>query len=217
MVITLDGPSGTGKSTLAKLIAKKLGFKMLNTGMIYRAITYYYIKNAVYPNNLNAILDNIDKFDIVIKFEDDNQHVYINDKDYTAYVNDSVVQKNVSLFSEVLAIRERVAKIQRDYAKNEDVVIEGRDIGTAIFPDAKYKFYVTCDINVRAKRRFDDLKQNGKNISLDEVIASLENRDRLDSSRKYGKLQRAKDATLIDTSNSSLQQTLDEILSYINE
>jgi len=216
MIITLDGPSGTGKSTLAKLLAKKINFKMLNTGMIYRAITYYYLKNGVFADNTEKILSTINNLSIKIVFDADSQNVYIQDENITDYVSNKEVQKNVSLFSQILEIRQRVFKIQHEFASKNNIVIEGRDIGTEVFPNADYKFYVTCDTVTRAKRRLEDLKKLNQDITLAEVIKSLEERDYLDKTRKYGPLKRADDAIDIDTTNASVDESLKEILSHIN-
>ena len=215
MIIALDGPSGTGKSTLAKLLASSLNFKMLNTGMIYRAITYYFYNLGIFSDNTMEIIKRIKELKIEIIFDNQNQNVHIDGIDITPYVSNPEVQQNVSLYSSILEIRQFVTKIQREYAKTNNVIIEGRDIGTEVFPNADIKFYVTCDTTVRAKRRLADLQKLNQSISLDEVIDSLEKRDYLDKTRKYGPLRRADDAIDIDTSNSTIDESLNEMLGCI--
>lgn len=215
MIITLDGQSGTGKSTLATLIAQKLGFKCLNTGMIYRALTHYLYCNGILPESIEESVHCLNDIDIEILFKDNNQFVIINKLDCTPYVSTPEVQKYVSVYSQILELREKVTRIQRAFALENDIVIEGRDIGTHVFPNADYKFFITCDIMVRAQRRLEDLKQSGQNITLEQVIQSLKTRDMLDSTRVFSPLKRADDAIDIDTSNSTIEQSVEQILSYI--
>ena len=215
MIIALDGQSGTGKSTLSKLVAKKLGFKYLNTGMIYRAVTYYFVKNNILPNDMNEITNALSNINIYIKFDNDNQMVYVDNQDITPYVSSQEVQRNVSLYSQIFSIREKITEIQRVFAQNNNIVVEGRDIGTHVFPNADYKFFVTCNIEIRAKRRLDDLVKSGQNITLDEVVNSLKNRDYIDTTREFSPLTRADDAIDIDTSNSTIDESVNEIIEYI--
>lgn len=213
MVISFDGPSATGKSTIAKIVAEKLGFKYLNSGMIYRALCYYLYINNVFPedNNLENILHNLQ---VKIIF-DTQQKVFINGKDYTPFVSDIIVQNNVSIYSQILSVREKVTLIQRDFAFGNNIVVEGRDVGTCVFPDAEYKFFVTCEMNVRAKRRLKDLKNLGQNVSLEDVILSLSKRDELDSTRSICPLKRASDAIDVDTTNYNIDQCVEMVLNYI--
>lgn len=215
MIIALDGQSGTGKSTLSKLVAKKLGFKYLNTGMIYRAVTYYFVKNNILPNDINEITNALSNMNIYIKFDSDNQMVYVDNQDITPYISSQEVQRNVSLYSQIFSIREKITEIQRVFAQNNNIVVEGRDIGTHVFPNADYKFFVTCNIEIRAKRRLDDLVKSGQNITLDEVVNSLKNRDYIDTTREFSPLKRADDAIDIDTSNSTIDESVNEIIGYI--
>ena len=215
MIIALDGQSGTGKSTLSKLVAKKLGFKYLNTGMIYRAVTYYFVKNNILPNDINEITNALSNMNIYIKFDNDNQMVYVDNQDITPYISSQEVQRNVSLYSQIFSIREKITEIQRVFAQNNNIVVEGRDIGTHVFPNADYKFFVTCNIEIRAKRRLDDLVKSGQNITLDEVVNSLKNRDYIDTTREFSPLKRADDAIDIDTSNSTIDESVNEIIGYI--
>ena len=216
MIIAFDGQSGTGKSTLSKIVANRLGFKYLNTGMLYRAVSYYLYQKNVSADDLASIKKLLNSAQIHINFNDDNQYVFINGEDITPYVSTQEVQKTVSLYSQVHFIREKITDIQREFAKDNNIVVEGRDIGTHVFPNANYKFFVSCDVIVRAKRRQADLIKSGQDITLEQVVESLKNRDYLDSTREYSPLKRADDAIDIDTSNSTIEQSVEEILNYIN-
>ncbi len=215
MIITIDGPSGTGKSTLAKLIASKLNIKYLNSGMIYRALTYYFLKNNILPENEAKISEELSKINVKIEFINGNQHIFLEGEDCLPYVSDIKVSDNVSLYSQILSLRHKVLHLQRDFASKNDIVIEGRDIGTEVFPNANFKFYVDCDILVRAKRRYEDLINCGKLVSFEEVIKSLENRDFLDKTRKYSPLIKPQNAIEINTANKTIEETLSEMLKFI--
>ena len=214
MIITLDGPSGTGKSTLTKQIAKTLGFSLLNTGMVYRALTYYLFTNNILPNSdfLNDAMDNIN---IKVSFKNNDQIVLINGDDYTKFINDIIVQQNVSYYSVITCVREKATKVFRECVNDNNIVVEGRDIGTVVFPNADYKFYVICDIDVRAERRLADLNKENVNLTLEEVKKSLQSRDKIDSSREISPLRCPENAVIIDTSHSTIDQSLQEIISYI--
>lgn len=216
MIITIDGPSGTGKSTLAKAIASRLNIKYLNSGMIYRAFTYYFLKNNILPENEDKINEELNKINVKIEFINNGQHIFIEGEDCLPYVNDIKVSDNVSLYSQILNLRNKVLHLQRDFASKNNIVIEGRDIGTEVFPNANYKFYVDCDIIVRAKRRYEDLINAGKSVSLEEVIKSLENRDYLDKTRKYSPLVKPANAIEINTANKTIEETVNEMFSFIS-
>lgn len=217
MIITLDGPSAVGKSTLAKLVSNKLGFKFLNSGMIYRSFTNYFLSKSITPDENERILNELNSSQSYIIFINGEQHVFINDVDFSLNISSTSVQQNVSLFSQNINLREYILDLQRNFASKNNVVIEGRDIGTEVFPNAKYKFYIVCDMNIRANRRLEDLKKLNSNITLNEVVQSLENRDYLDSTRKISPLKKPIDAIIIDTSNSTIDESVNEILSHITK
>ncbi len=217
MVITLDGPSGTGKSTLAKLLAKKISFKFLNTGMIYRSICHYLLTNNALPENNALVCDMVSDLNIEIKFDGDQQNVVINEINCTPFVSSKEVQKYVSVYSQIPEVRAVVLAQQKGFAEKNNIVIEGRDIGTEVFPNAEHKFYVECDISVRAKRRYDDLVKEDPSITLADIEKSLENRDHLDKTRKISPLVKPKDAIMIDTSYKTIEESIEEIMGYISK
>ena len=202
--IAIDGPAGAGKSTIAKLIADKLNYTHIDTGSMYRAIT------------LKAIILNIDLADEnSYGFVDDttfkfiNNEIYMDGKNVSSEIRGNDVSNNVSLVSSHLYVRERLVKAQYDMAQNFNIVMDGRDIGTVVFPDAELKLFVTSDTEIRAKRRYNELRGKGEKVSLEDVKANLEKRDYIDSHRKESPLTQAEDAVIIDTSHLTREEQTD--------
>ena len=212
MIIAFDGPAGSGKSTIAKIISEKLGITYLDTGAMYRAVTLYFLENDVDFNDEKQVEINLEK----IELEFINDKLYLNNKDVSVQIREKNVNDNVSLVSAIRIVREKMVDLQRKMSGKKSVVLDGRDIGTVVFPNADYKFYVTASVDVRARRRYEEELQKGKtNISFDEVKKSMENRDYIDSNREVTPLKKADDAIEIDTSNMCIEQVLEKILSYI--
>ncbi|EFM38788.1 cytidylate kinase [[Eubacterium] yurii subsp. margaretiae ATCC 43715] len=212
MIIAFDGPAGSGKSTVAKIISEKLGITYLDTGAMYRAVTLYFLENNVDFNDENQVKINLEK----IELEFINDKLYLNNKDVSVQIREKNVNDNVSFVSAIRIVREKMVDLQRKMSGKKSVVLDGRDIGTVVFPNADYKFYVTASVDVRARRRYEEELQKGKtNISFDEVKKSMENRDYIDSNREVTPLKKADDAIEIDTSGMSIEQVLEKILSYI--
>lgn len=201
MVITIDGPGGTGKSTTAKLLAEKLGYAHLNSGALYRWITYNAIKQ-----NLN-----LHNSDILLKLA---QELDYNNIDYNV-LNEQAVSDNVAKIAVIPEIREEMLNIQRNYAKDKNIVIEGRDIGTVVFPEAEYKFYFTASLEIRAKRRYEQMQKQGLEANYDQILESIANRDRQDIEREHSPLKKADDAIEIDTDNLTVAEGIDIILKEI--
>ena len=212
MIIAFDGPAGSGKSTIAKIISEKLGITYLDTGAMYRAVTLYFLENDIDFNDENQVKINLEK----IELEFINDKLYLNNKDVSVQIREKNVNDNVSFVSAIRIVREKMVDLQRKMSGKKSVVLDGRDIGTVVFPNADYKFYVTASVDVRARRRYEEELQKGKtNISFDEVKKSMENRDYIDSNREVTPLKKADDAIEIDTSGMSIEQVLEKILSYI--
>lgn len=212
MIIAFDGPAGSGKSTVAKIISEKLGITYLDTGAMYRAVTLYFLENDVDFNDENQVKINLEK----IELEFINDKLYLNNKDVSVQIREKNVNDNVSFVSAIRIVRKKMVDLQRKMSGKKSVVLDGRDIGTVVFPNADYKFYVTASVDVRARRRYEEELQKGKtNISFDEVKKSMENRDYIDSNREVTPLKKADDAIEIDTSGMSIEQVLEKILSYI--
>ena len=215
MIIAIDGPAASGKSTTAKLVAKKLKVTYLDTGAMYRAVTLQLLRSKidfVDIDKVSAILDDL----IIDMFDHKGVNIVkINDEDVTGEIRSSNVTKYVSEVSALLSVRESMVVMQREIGHKTDCVIEGRDIGTIVFPNADYKFFMVADIKMRAKRRLKEMKQFGIVKSVKEVISEIESRDQKDSSRDNSPLRKAKDAIEIDTSNLSIDEQVDKIIDHI--
>ena len=212
MIIAFDGPAGSGKSTIAKIISEKLGITYLDTGAMYRAVTLYFLENNVDFNDENQVKINLEK----IELEFINDKLYLNNKDVSVQIREKNVNDNVSFVSSIRIVREKMVDLQRKMSGKKSVVLDGRDIGTVVFPNADYKFYITASVDVRARRRYEEELEKGiSNLSFDEVKKSMENRDYIDSNREVTPLRKADDAIEIDTSDMSIDEVLEKILSYI--
>ena len=215
MIVTIDGPAASGKSTTAKLVAKKLGISYLDTGGMYRCITFYFMKNNISYNEISLAKRHLKKLNLSIYEKNDTQRFYINGNDVTNEIRSNEVSKNVSKISSLHFIRNKMVEIQRKYAKEKSIIVEGRDIGTVVFPKANYKFFLIADEKVRAKRRQKDLIRNGENQSLEKLIDEIRLRDKLDSERENAPLMKAKDAIVIDTSVKTIDEQVDFIIDAI--
>ena len=212
--IAIDGPAASGKSTAAKGVAKALDFLYLDTGAMYRAITLDMIENGLdtrSEEDAKSILDE------VTMREDKNGHIFLNERDVTERVREEDVTKLVSYACAHKAVRERLVALQREMAKGESVVMDGRDIGTVVLPDATLKVYQVASVESRAKRRYLEELSKGKEASLDEIQKDIERRDYIDSHREHSPLRKAEDAILLDTSDLTIQEEIDAILSLFHE
>jgi len=215
MIIAIDGPAASGKSTTAKLVAKKLNITYLDTGAMYRAVTLQLLRS-------NTDFDSIDKVSSILGNLNIDMYDYkgrdiikLNNEDVTEEIRSSNVTKYVSEVSALLAVREAMVIMQREIGFKTDSVVEGRDIGTKVFPNADYKFYMIADIKMRANRRLIDMNQLGIIKSLDEVVSDLETRDHKDSNRENSPLRKAVDAVVIDTSKLSIDEQVKKIINHI--
>lgn len=211
MIIAIDGPSGTGKSTTAKMLAAKLNLHYIDSGAYYRTITYLVIKNNIKPNDIKKIDEIAMKCDITFK----NDEIFLGDENITSQIRGLEVTNKVSSVSKIKSIRAIVNEKLRNYATKQGVVIDGRDIGTVVFPNADYKFYLTCDIKTRAHRRKQDFLDLGQKISLDKIILELQKRDEIDMKRQDAPLKKAEDAEEVDTTNMIIEEQVDYLYKKI--
>jgi cytidylate kinase len=214
MIIAIDGPSASGKSTTAKGVSQRLGFTHLDTGAMYRAVTFGVNTSSISLNNKNRMNDFLNSIDI--HFDKKNE-IWLNGKNVSSAIRTVDISSKVSLISAKPEIRKKMVEIQRSIAGNHDCVLEGRDIGTVVFPNAKFKFYIVADIMVRAQRRLEQINRNEKKITLNKMIANIENRDKLDSSRAHSPLKRAEDAIVIDTSHLTIDEQINKIVEIVNQ
>ena len=217
MIVAIDGPAGSGKGTIAKLLEEKLGLEHIDTGAMYRCIALYMLNKGIMLDNINEITSNLGNVEIELLKENGKNIVLLNGKDVTDEIRTEKVNNVVPEISSIPKVREVMVILQRKYAENRNIVMEGRDIGTAVFPNADIKIYLDGSVEERAKRRYKENIEKGINISLEEVKKSIIARDKKDKTRKYGTLKIAEDAIVIDTTNLNIEQVLDKIIKIIQK
>ena len=216
IIIAIDGHSGCGKSTTSRLLAKNLNFKYLDSGAMYRAVTLYFVNKGVSQNDTKKIKDELNNIIIDFKYVEDNQHIFLNDQDVENEIRSDEISNQVSLFSSNSSIRKFLVNKQKTFGINKNIVVEGRDITTVVFPDAEIKVFMTADIQVRAKRRFNEMKSKNPDITYSDVIKNLDDRDIQDSTRKDSPLMVADDAFILDTSDLEINDQVDKIINFIS-
>ena len=214
MIIAIDGPSASGKSTTAKGVSNKLGFTHIDTGSMYRAVTLGLSYENIMPDDLNSINSYLRNLDL--KF-DSNGRIVLNGENVSNAIRTVEISSKVSMISAIPDIRNKMVDFQRSIAVKSNCVLEGRDIGTVVFPNADYKFYMIADINIRAQRRLIELKQLNESITIEEIISNIKNRDELDSKRSQSPLKKAIDAIEIDTSLLSINQQIEKIVELVKQ
>lgn len=215
--IAIDGPAATGKSTIAKLLAKSLSFIYIDTGAMYRAMGLYFIKNNISYNDENMINSLCDDIDLSISYKDGEQQISLNGENVTNLIRTEEVSKYASITSTYKKVREKLVHLQRSLGEKENVIMDGRDIGTVVFPNADLKIYLTATVKERVKRRYKELLLKGENVKEEDVEVELKERDYRDTNRENSPLRRADDAILIDTTNLSIEEVLEKIEKIYNE
>ena len=216
MIIAIDGPAASGKSTSAKLLADKLKFLYLDTGAMYRCIALAVIENQIDINNEQSLKDFIESFKLEMRTVDGVSVFLINGENVSKKIRTSSVSKKVSEISAIPSIRKYMVNMQRSFAKDTKCVVEGRDIGTVVFPEATIKFFMIASVEVRAKRRQLELRRLGEKISLKDLQEDIEARDKYDSERSHSPLKKAFDAIEIDTTNMTLRDQLRVMVKNVN-
>jgi len=211
IIVAIDGPAGTGKSTTAKILAKKLNVMYIDSGAMYRCITYLVLKNKIEVNDTKRIINLTEN--AKIEFKDES--VFLNDEDVTNEIRTIEVTNKVSTVSKIKEVRKILVDKQREYAKENSVIMDGRDIGTVVFPDADFKFFLLCDLKTRAIRRQQDFNDLGQKISLDKIIMEIKKRDDIDTKRAESPLRKAKDAIEVDTTNMIIEEQVDFLFKKI--
>ena len=217
MIIAIDGPAASGKSTTAKGVAQKLGFLFLDTGAMYRAVTLAVLRAGIDPMAEDAVEKLLRKTELSLLIEDAQTRILIGDEDVTEGIRGLEVTRNVSAVSALPVVRRKMVDLQRHIGGNNEAVVEGRDIGTVVFPDADFKFFLTADYSTRALRRQEDLAKLGIIRSVDEIVSDLKGRDRKDSTRSLSPLSRAEGALEIDTTTLTIDEQIDVIVTHVKQ
>ena len=215
--IAIDGPAGAGKSTIAKRIAEQLQFIYVDTGAMYRAMAIYFLDNKISPENENAINEACKDVKVRITYENGAQQVILNDVNVTGRLRNEEVGTMASKTSVYPTVREKLVELQRELAKENNVIMDGRDIGTCVLPNANLKIYLTASVDARAKRRYDELVAKGENADYDVIAADIRERDERDMNRDVSPLRQAEDAVLVDSSNMTIEEVVCRVQSLFEE
>ncbi|MBI2601044.1 (d)CMP kinase [Candidatus Daviesbacteria bacterium] len=216
-IITIDGPTSSGKNSVGFLLAQKLNFQYVDTGMIYRAGCVAILKNNIPLSDKDKVLEIYKSLNIEFKSEDSERRLFLDGEDVTDILHSAQVTKIVPIVAAIPEVREVMKGLQRKIGLKENMVMSGRDIGSEIFPDAKYKFFLTADPEVRAKRRFEQLAKKDPGVKFEDVLKDMLDRDEKDTNRKVSPLRVPKGAKLIDTTNLSVEESVDKMLSYMTQ
>lgn len=215
--IAIDGPAGAGKSTIARAVSAKLGFVYVDTGAMYRAMALYFIRRGIRPDEEETVSEAVKEVGVTISYEDGAQQVILNGENVSGLIRTEAVSQMASTSSVYLPVREKLVELQKELARNENVIMDGRDIGTCVLPEADLKIYLTASTAVRAKRRYDELTEKGEPCSLEEIEKEIEERDYRDMHRENSPLKQAEDAVLVDTSDLTIDEVIGEILKLAAE
>ncbi|WP_138264305.1 (d)CMP kinase [[Clostridium] hylemonae] len=210
--IAIDGPAGAGKSTIAKLVANKKGFIYVDTGAMYRGLAVHFLDRGIVPDDRERIVRACEDADVTIRYEDGVQQVYLNGKNITSRLRTEEAGNMASVSSAIPEVRAKLLELQRSLAEDQNVIMDGRDIGTCVLPDADLKVFLTASVDTRARRRYEELKEKGTACRLEEIAADIEARDLRDTTRETAPLKQAEDAVLIDSSNMSIEEVVDAIV-----
>ena len=216
MNIAIDGPAGAGKSTIAKQIAKKLGYIYVDTGAMYRAMALYLLRGKILPSETDKINEKCREADISIGYENGEQIVYLNGENVNGLIRTEEVGNMASASSPNPNVRRKLVELQQKLAADKDVVMDGRDIGTCVLPNAQVKVYLTADSRVRAERRYKELTEKGVSCDLDEIEKDIINRDHQDMTREISPLKQAEDAVLIDSSHMTVEEAVDAVVALLH-
>ena len=216
--IAIDGPAGAGKSSIAKALSKRLGYIYIDTGAMYRAVAFFFVENNVSDGTDSRIESLLEKLEISIKYEDGAQKVILNGEDVTGKLRLEEIGKLASKFSAIGSVREKLVALQRKLAQKENVVMDGRDIGTVVLPNADLKIYLSASSKVRAKRRYLELLEKGHtDLDINEIEDEIIKRDEADMNREISPLKQADDAYYLDSSDMTLEEVVSKILSMVKE
>ena len=215
--VAIDGPAGAGKSTIAKLVAKEKGYIYVDTGAMYRGLAIHFLDKGIQPQETEKVIEACKDAEVTIAYEDAVQHVYLNGKDISSRLRNEEVGNMASVTSAIPEVRKKLLELQQNLAKTQNVIMDGRDIGTCVLPHADVKVYLTASVETRAKRRYQELQEKGEDCNLEEIAHDIEERDRRDMTREIAPLKQAEDAVLVDSSDMTINEVVTEIVALARE
>ena len=217
MIIAIDGPAGSGKSTIAKLIAKDIGLVYLDTGAMYRLVTLKALNEGILGNGKLSDLGKIKKLLDNLNIDIKENGFYLDDVDVSEEIRKPIISENVSDIAAIREVREKMVDLQRKFSESKNVILDGRDIGTVVFPSADVKIFLVADAKERANRRYKELVKKGENVKIEEIYENILKRDEIDSTRKESPLKKAEDAIEVDTTSKNIEEVKNEILKIIKK
>lgn len=210
--VAIDGPAGAGKSTIAKLVAKEKGYIYVDTGAMYRGLAIHFLDKGIQPQETEKVIEACKDAEVTIAYEDAVQHVYLNGKDISSRLRNEEVGNMASVTSAIPEVCKKLLELQQNLAKTQNVIMDGRDIGTCVLPHADVKVYLTASVETRAKRRYQELQEKGEDCNLEEIAHDIEERDRRDMTREIAPLKQAEDAVLVDSSDMTITEVVKTIV-----
>ena len=210
--VAIDGPAGAGKSTIAKLVAKEKGYIYVDTGAMYRGLAIHFLDKGIQPQETEKVIEACKDAEVTIAYEDAVQHVYLNGKDISSRLRNEEVGNMASVTSAIPEVRKKLLELQQNLAKTQNVIMDGRDIGTCVLPHADVKVYLTASVETRAKRRYQELQEKGEDCNLEEIAHDIEERDRRDMTREIAPLKQAEDGVLVDSSDMTIAEVVKTIV-----
>ena len=210
--VAIDGPAGAGKSTIAKLVAKEKGYIYVDTGAMYRGLAIHFLDKGIQPQETEKVIEACKDAEVTIAYEDAVQHVYLTGKDISSRLRNEEVGNMASVTSAIPEVRKKLLELQQNLAKTQNVIMDGRDIGTCVLPHADVKVYLTASVETRAKRRYQELQEKGEDCNLEEIAHDIEERDRRDMTREIAPLKQAEDAVLVDSSDMTIAEVVKTIV-----
>lgn len=217
MVVAIDGPAGSGKGTVTKLVAERLGLVNIDTGAMYRCVALECVNKNIKPEEIEKIAEVLEDIDIQLKREGNSQIVLLNGQDVSKEIRKEQIDENVAKYAAIKIVRDKVTPIQQKMGENANIIMEGRDIGTVVFPNADVKIFLDCSIEERAKRRYKQNIERGLNTPYEEVLSSLIERHKLETERTIAPFVKAEDAILVDSSNMSIEEVVEEVIRIVKE
>ena len=217
VIIAIDGPGGSGKGTITKIVAERLGLVNIDTGAMYRCVALGCLNKNIKPEELEKIAEVLENIDIQLKREGNNQLVLLNGEDVSKEIRTEKIDENVAKYAAIKIVRDKITPIQQKMGDNANIIMEGRDIGTVVFPNADVKIFLDCSLEVRAKRRYKQNIERGLNTPYEEVLSALIERHKLETEREIAPFVKAEDAIYLDSSDMSVEEEAQEVLKIIEE